>query len=101
MLTVLLVSLTRSMIVEKNSFFKKLYAVILALTVGAGGNVVEILFTGKATDYFIFGPFPWPSNICDQYINGIIYIIMPVMLIKLLIDKVKKKEDTVKDGGTE
>ncbi len=87
MLVFLLFSLTRSLIKEKALFYKKLYAIILMLTVGAGGNVVEILVTKKATDFFILAPFPWPSNICDQYINGIIYIVIPVMLVKSLIDK--------------
>ena len=102
MLFFLLVSLTISMLKEKDSFFKKLYTVILILTVGAGGNVLEILFTKKATDFFIVKPFPWPSNICDQYINIIIYIIMPIMLIKLLLEKVRKKKETIeKDAGSE
>lgn len=102
MLIFLLVSLTMSMLREKDGFFKKLYTVILVLTVGAGGNVLEILVTKKATDFFMVAPFPWPSNICDQYINIIIYVIMPIMLIKLLLDKFKKrKEITNKDAGSE
>jgi len=102
MLAILLYSLTSSMIKEKDLFFKKLYAVILMLTVGAGGNVIEILFTHKATDFFVLQPFPWPSNICDQYINAIIYIIMPIMLIRLFMDKLKKKKEMMKeDGGIE
>lgn len=102
MLAILLFSLTSSMIKEKDLFFKKLYAVILMLTVGAGGNVIEILFTHKATDFFVLKPFPWPSNICDQYINAIIYIIMPIMLIRLFLDKLKKKKEILKeDGGIE
>ena len=100
MLGVLLFSLTKSMLSEKNDFYKKLYAVILMLTVGAGGNVIEILITGKATDFFILKPFPWPSNICDQYINGIIYIIMPIMIIRLIMDKFKiSKENSAKTNS--
>ncbi|MBN2282187.1 MAG: signal peptidase II [Candidatus Marinimicrobia bacterium] len=101
MLFVLLYSLTKSMIREENPFYKKLYKVILMLTVGAGGNVLEILFTGKATDFFILEPFPWPSNICDQYINGIIYIIMPIMIIKLIIDKFKPSKDNSAETNTD
>lgn len=92
MLIVLLVSLTRSLLHEKAPFYKRIYAVILTLTVGAGGNVLEILYTGKATDFFVLEPFPWPSNICDQYINAIIYIVMPVMIIHLILNRKKNKQ---------
>jgi len=101
MLCILLFSLTKSMLSEKNSFYKKLYAVILMLTIGAGGNVVEILVTGKATDFFVLEPFPWPSNICDQYINGIIYIIMPIMIIRLIIDKFKTTKENSAETNTD
>ena len=89
---VLMSSFSYSIFKEKDEpFFIKMYAVVLALTIGAMANVIEILFTGKATDYFIFHPFPWPSNICDQYINAIIYIIIPVVFIRYIIKKVKNK----------
>ena len=95
MLLILLIFLSNSLLKEKNVFHKRLYAVILMLTIGAGGNVLEILFTKKATDFFILEPFPWPSNICDQYINAIIYIVMPIMIIRLIFEKkMKKKLDT-------
>ena len=99
MLTILIFSLTKSVIAEKDKFYKKLYSIILALTLGAGGNVIEILFTKKATDFFLFSPFPWPSNICDQYINTIIYVIMPIMLIKLFLDKKNKKNEIIEENG--
>ncbi len=99
MLIVLLVSLTRSLLHEKERIYKRIYTVILMLTVGAGGNVLEILFTGKATDFFVLEPFPWPSNICDQYINAIIYIVMPVMLITLFINRKKSKH--LEENGTQ
>ncbi|MFP4548194.1 MAG: signal peptidase II [Fidelibacterota bacterium] len=99
MLTVLLVSLTRSLLHEKERIYKRIYTVILMLTAGAGGNVLEILFTGKATDFFVLEPFPWPSNICDQYINAIIYIVMPVMLITLFINRKKSKQ--LEENGTQ
>jgi lipoprotein signal peptidase len=58
------------------------------------GNVLEILFRGYATDFFIFRPFPWPSNICDQYINAILYIILPVIIIKSIIDHRREKRES-------
>jgi len=67
-----------------------LYLIIVSLIIGATGNVWEIIFTGKATDYFIFKPFPWPSNLCDQYINAIQFIILPFYLIRLIIKPRKK-----------
>lgn len=77
---------------EAEDFYLKAYAVVLALTIGAMGNVIEILFTGKATDYFILHPFPWPSNLCDQYINAIIYIIIPVVVLRHIIQRLKAKK---------
>jgi len=98
MLIILLISLTHSLIREKDLFFKRIYGVILTLTIGAGGNVLEILFTGKATDFFVLEPFPWPSNICDQYINAIIYIVMPIMVIKLILNR--KKSNQLEENGS-
>jgi lipoprotein signal peptidase len=68
--------------------------VILSLIIGAAGNVLEVLFFGRATDFFIFRPFPWPSNLCDQYINAVIYIMLPISLIKAFLDKRKEKSLT-------
>ncbi|MCF7885061.1 MAG: signal peptidase II [Candidatus Marinimicrobia bacterium] len=73
-------------------FYLRIYAIVLALTIGAMGNVLEIIFTGKATDYFIFHPFPWPSNLCDQYINAIIYIVIPIILIRYIFKKIQDKQ---------
>jgi lipoprotein signal peptidase len=98
MLMVLLYSIAQSLRKETDLFFKRLYAVILALTIGAGGNVIEILVTKKATDFFVLHPFPWPSNICDQYINAIIYIILPIMIIKLIVQKVKTRKEVLKEN---
>jgi len=90
--TILLVSLIHSLIKEDldraNRF---IYAAILSLTIGATGNILEILFIGYATDFFIFKPFPWPSNLCDQYINAILYIALPVIIIRSVIESVKRK----------
>src|SRR6056297_2493868 len=77
---ILITSFTYSLFKEEEQFYVKIYAIVLALTIGAMGNVLEILFTSKATDYFILHPFPWPTNICDQYINAIIYIIIPIVV---------------------
>ncbi len=83
----LIVSLSSSLLKESHSkFYRRIYAFILTLMIGASANVWEILFYGYATDYFIFTPLPWPSNLCDQYINAILWIIMPILLVKSLVD---------------
>jgi len=82
LVTLLVVLLIRSLYRERASRGEThLYLVMIALMIGAAGNVLEVFFMGHATDYFIFHPFPWPSNIADQYINSIIYIILPVAII--------------------
>lgn len=90
---ILMTSISHSILKEKTSeFIISIYTIVLTLTIGAMGNVLEILFTGKATDYFIFHPFPWPSNLCDQYINAIIYIIIPILLVHYIINWFRKKK---------
>jgi lipoprotein signal peptidase len=89
---IIIVSLARSLIKDELDRGQRIiYMVILSLTIGAMGNVIEILAAGHATDFFIFKPFPWPSNLCDQYINGILYIILPIMIIKSIIDHRRQK----------
>ncbi|PIS27152.1 MAG: hypothetical protein COT43_11955 [Candidatus Marinimicrobia bacterium CG08_land_8_20_14_0_20_45_22] len=84
----LIFTLYRSLIKEtydRSGFV--IFSIILSLTIGATGNVLEILFFHHATDFFIVSPFPWPSNICDQYINSIIFIMLPIFFIKSFRDK--------------
>ncbi len=59
----------------------KLFGVFIALLIGATGNPFETLLLGRVTDFFIFTPLPWPSNIADQYINLAIYVCIPLWLI--------------------
>ena len=98
MVAILIFSLSYSILKENHPpFYRNIYAIIMALTIGASANVWEILFSGRATDFFVLDPFPWPSNICDQYINAIIYLMLPAILIKSFIDwrehkKVQKEE---------
>jgi len=83
----LVFSLLRSLLKEDHGkFYQRIYTLILALMIGASANVWEILFYGYATDYFVFTPLPWPSNLCDQYINLILWIIMPILVIKSILD---------------
>ncbi len=93
MVIILIISLTRSIIHEKTEFHKNIYAIILMLTIGAAGNVIEILTVGRATDFFMLVPFPWPSNLCDQYINIIIYVMLPIILINTFIEWIKTRKN--------
>ncbi len=87
-------SISRSLIREKDSRSNTIIlSIILSLMIGALGNVLEVLIKGRATDFFVFEPFPWPSNLCDQYINAIIYIMLPITLIKSIIDWRKSKKN--------
>ncbi|MCD6441144.1 MAG: signal peptidase II [Candidatus Marinimicrobia bacterium] len=91
----LIFSLARSLVKDDlDHASRTIYTIILSLTIGAMGNVLEILFRGYATDFFIFRPFPWPSNICDQYINAILYIVLPVIIIKSIIDHRREKRES-------
>jgi len=95
----LLYSLASSLLKEPyDRFYQKIHGALIALTIGAMGNVLEILIAGHATDFFIFKPFPWPSNLCDQYINGIVYIILPIILIKSIIDRKRQKKNDGADN---
>jgi|GEM_PF-401529 len=90
----LIASLVHTLMKEEFDHFNfTIYAVILSLTIGASGNVLEILIYGRATDFFIFKPFPWPSNLCDQYINAILYITLPIIIIRAMIDRKRQKKN--------
>jgi len=85
-ITIILGFMVRSLIKDNLSKWDRMfYLTLITLVVGATGNVWEIIFTGKATDYFIFKPFPWPSNLCDQYINAIQFIMLPLFIIRTLV----------------
>jgi lipoprotein signal peptidase len=89
----LIYSLSKTLIKEaKSKTDRIIYSIIIALMIGSTGNVLEILLLGRATDYFIFNPFPWPSNIADQYINAIIYIMLPIIIIKSIVNWRKEKK---------
>ncbi|MCK9484414.1 MAG: signal peptidase II [Candidatus Marinimicrobia bacterium] len=100
LVVILGISLSRNLLKEKSSRFNRIIlTAILSLIIGAAGNVIEVLIKGRATDFFVFHPFPWPSNLCDQYINAIIYIMLPITIIKSIIDwrqskKIPTRSDT-------
>lgn len=70
-----------------------LFGIYICLLIGATGNPWETLVLGRVTDYFIFTPLPWPSNLADQYINLAIYIFMPIWIILSFRESRKEKRE--------
>lgn len=65
---------------QKGDPNRRLFGAYITLLIGATGNPWETLFFGRVTDFFVFTPLPWPSNMADQYINLAIYIFLPIWL---------------------
>ncbi|MCF7805258.1 MAG: signal peptidase II [Candidatus Marinimicrobia bacterium] len=65
----------------KNDVNRHLFAGYIALLMGATGNPWETVVLGRVTDFFVFTPLPWPSNLADQYINIAIYVLLPIWLV--------------------
>jgi len=62
---------------------RKVVLVMATLLVGALSNPVEILLRGHATDFFRVRGFPWTANLCDQYVNLIVYVLTPILLVMI------------------
>jgi len=98
LVAILGISLSRNLVKEKSSRFNVIIlTIILSLIIGTAGNVLEVLIRGRATDFFVFHPFPWPSNLCDQYINAIIYIMLPITIIKSVVDWRRSKKKAIQN----
>lgn len=71
---------------------RKVVLVMATLLVGALSNPVEILLRGHATDFFRVRGFPWTANLCDQYVNLIVYVLTPILLVMVWrgLDKPRK-----------
>jgi lipoprotein signal peptidase len=66
---------------------------VATLLGGALGNPIEVVSTGHATDFFRVAGFPWTANLCDQYVNLIVYVLMPILLIVTFIEDRKSKKE--------
>lgn len=53
---------------------------MIAGLIGALGNALEVLVLGRATDFFMLHPFPWPSNLADQWVNMTVFGLLPLSL---------------------
>jgi len=72
---------------------RTLFGIYISLLIGATGNPWETLVLGKVTDYFIFTPLPWPSNLADQYINLAIYVFMPIWIYLSIRESRREKRE--------
>lgn len=77
---------------ERTAPARKVVVVMATLLVGALSNPVEILLRGHATDFFRVRGFPWTANLCDQYVNLIVYVLTPILLVMVWrgLDKPRK-----------
>jgi glycosyltransferase involved in cell wall biosynthesis/lipoprotein signal peptidase len=53
---------------------------MVASLIGSLGNAIEVVLYGRATDFFMIHPFPWPANLCDQFVNATVFILLPLSL---------------------
>jgi lipoprotein signal peptidase len=70
--------------IDRTSPVRKIVLAMSALLVGALSNPAEILLRGHATDFFRVKGFPWTANLCDQYVNLIVYVLTPILLFMIL-----------------
>jgi lipoprotein signal peptidase len=62
---------------------------MIAGLIGSLGNALEVVAIGRATDFFMIHPFPWPANLCDQFVNATVFVLLPLSLIFMS----RRKED--------
>ena len=53
---------------------------MVGFLIGALGNALEVVALGRATDFFMLDPFPWPANLADQWVNVTIFALLPLSL---------------------
>jgi len=80
---------------------RRLFTGYIVLLIGATGNPWETLILGRVTDFFVFTPLPWPSNLADQYINIAIYILLPIWIIISIREWLQEKKAGGSNPGTQ
>lgn len=80
---------------------RRLFTGYIALLIGATGNPWETLVLGRVTDFFVFTPLPWPSNLADQYINIAIYILLPIWVIVSVREWLQERRAGQTDPGSQ
>jgi lipoprotein signal peptidase len=61
--------------------FRTVQWFLVAFLIGALGNAIEVVVRGRATDFFMIQPFPWPANLCDQFVNIAVFVLLPASLL--------------------
>jgi len=84
---------------DRRAPVRNLVLAMAALLIGALSNPAEILLRGHATDFFRVRGFPWTANLCDQYVNLIVYILTPVLVIMLFKGLDKPRETVTEEQG--
>jgi lipoprotein signal peptidase len=69
--------------IDRRAPARGLLLAMSTLLIGALSNPAEILLRGHATDFFRVQGFPWTANLCDQYVNLIVYVLTPILVIML------------------
>ena len=80
---------------------RTVFGAFVTLLIGATGNPFETLFFGRVTDFFVFRPLPWPSNLADQYINLAIYVLLPIWFYLSFREWREKKKAEEEETGVE
>jgi len=63
------------------SRLRSVQLLMIAGLIGSLGNALEVIAIGRATDFFMIHPFPWPANLCDQFVNVTVFVLLPLSLI--------------------
>lgn len=84
---------------ERGAPVRKVVLVMAALLIGALSNPTEILLRGHATDFFRVAGFPWTANLCDQYVNLIVYVLTPILMFMLFKGWDKRPGSDPREGA--
>lgn len=76
----LIVFLARELNLIPSSPLRTVHWLLIASLIGALGNAMEVVALGRATDFFMIHPFPWPANLCDQFVNVSVFVLLPLSL---------------------
>jgi len=77
----LITYLAREVRVMPPSRLRTVQLLMIATLIGSLGNALEVIAIGRATDWFMLHPFPWPSNLCDQFVNATVFVLLPLSLL--------------------
>ena len=76
----LMINLARQVHQMPTSSVRTLNWLLVVGLIGALGNALEVVTLGRATDFFMIHPFPWPANLADQYVNLTVFVLLPLSI---------------------